>query len=106
MKKLLITAMFAATVFGVYTIEATATEYATTGIVVEVDDTGLITVEECNGNQWQFYDDSEDWYVNDICSMIMEDHNTKLVYDDDIISTRYSGYVPDDFMKFVREKER
>lgn len=105
MKKTLIATILTTLALGVNT---SAAQYPTTAIVTEIDEvSGIITVEECNGNIWTFYDDgTEDWYVNDICSMIMDDKGTKLVYDDEIISTRYSGFVDDNFMEFVREKER
>lgn len=52
-----------------------------------------ITVKDFNGNLWIFTDNSEDWYKGDVCSLIMHDNYTDIIYDDTIIKTQYSGFV-------------
>lgn len=49
-----------------------------------------VTVEDSNGDLWSF-DGAEDWEINDLCALIMNDNNTKDICDDTIISTRYQG---------------
>jgi len=69
--------------------------YPLAALVTEVDGE-LITVTCQNGNEFQFDNDGrEDWFVSDICSMIMSDNGTIEVYDDEIVNVRYSGYVCD-----------
>lgn len=65
--------------------------YALTTCVVTVDQiTDTVTVEDSNGNLWDFFG-CEDWTVGDICSMVMDDNGTTEIYDDIIINTRYNG---------------
>lgn len=54
-----------------------------------------ITVETINGMLWTFIDDkSEDWYVNDICALLIDDNGTPdYIYDDIIVKARYSGFI-------------
>ena len=52
-----------------------------------------ITVEDFNGNLWIFTDSAEDWVKGDICSLIMHDNYTDIIYDDTIIKAQYSGFV-------------
>ena len=67
--------------------------YPTSGVVTEVNyDTDLVTVELQSGHLYQFYG-AEDWVEGDIAAMIMNDLGTPEVYDDEIISVRYVGYV-------------
>lgn len=51
-----------------------------------------VTLEDFNGQRWVFYG-AEDWIVNDICACIMNDMGTDVIYDDEIIETRYCGWV-------------
>lgn len=65
--------------------------YPTTAVVYELDrENDLVTVEDANGNLWQF-EGCEDWDINDICSMLMDDCGTTSIYDDEIVMVRYSG---------------
>ena len=65
--------------------------YPTTTVVYELDqENDLVTVEDANGNLWQF-EGCEDWDVNDICSILMDDCGTTSIYDDEIVMVRYSG---------------
>ena len=51
-----------------------------------------VALEDFNGQRWVFYG-AEDWIVNDICACIMNDMGTDVVYDDEIVETRYCGWV-------------
>ena len=74
-------------------LKANGRLYPETAIVREVDDKAdEVTVECFNGNQFVFKG-TDDWDTNDICSMLMYDNGTPIVYDDEILSVKYSGYV-------------
>lgn len=63
--------------------------YPLSTIVTEInikDDS--ITVEDSNGNLWDFYG-VEDWKVGDGCSLLMDNNGTENIEDDIIISTQY-----------------
>lgn len=63
--------------------------YPETGVVVEIyDDT--VVVETSTGNLFEFYG-SEDWFIGDCVSMIMDSCGTVEVNDDMIITVKYSG---------------
>lgn len=61
--------------------------------VVECVNGNEITTRDFNGNLWTFTDDTEDWCKGDICSLIMHDNYTDIIYDDEIIKAQYSGFV-------------
>ena len=61
--------------------------------VVECVNGNEITAKDFNGNLWTFTDNTEDWYKGDICSLIMHDNYTDIIYDDTIIKAQYSGFV-------------
>lgn len=61
--------------------------------VIECVNGNEITAKDFNGNLWTFTDNSEDWYKGDICSLIMHDNYTSIIYDDTIIKAQYSGFV-------------
>ena len=61
--------------------------------VVEGINGNEVTTRDFNGNLWTFTDNSEDWYKGDICSLIMHDNYTDIIYDDTIIKAQYSGFV-------------
>lgn len=69
--------------------------YPLTGIVTEVEymeDTDLITMTTANGNQFSWYTDStDDWFINDLASCIMNSNGTDEVYDDEIVDAHYTG---------------
>lgn len=66
--------------------------YPTTVIIREIDHMNdLVICEDYNGNEWIF-EGVEDWDVDDIVSMIMNDMGTETIEDDEIIMMRYSGY--------------
>lgn len=64
--------------------------YPITGKVVGMDYTAdTVTVEQANGNLWSFIG-CDDWQLNDTCNMIMNTNGTANIYDDHIVSVRYS----------------
>lgn len=67
--------------------------YAQTMAVVEVVDYDYVLCVDFNGNEWAFDDVSGDWYVGDMVSCIMYDNGTDIIYDDEIITTNYTGWV-------------
>ncbi len=65
--------------------------YPIATIVYKLDrENDLVTVKDANGNLWQF-EGCEDWEINDICSMLMDDCGTTSIYDDEIVMVRYNG---------------
>ena len=95
-----------ASYFTVCTLKASSTcnqsFYPETGMVTNANE-NLITVVCQNGNTFKFKDDIDEWIAGDVCSMIMDNNKTVSVYDDRIVSVRYSGYVNDDEMdKWVK----
>lgn len=72
---------------------AIAETYPMTTVVVSLDyDVDTVIVEDFNGNLWEI-EGCEDWQLFDICSMIMDDNNTSIIYDDTIITYRYDGWI-------------
>lgn len=68
------------------------TLYAKTAIIYELDrDNDIVYVSDSNGEAWSFMG-CEDYEIGDYVSMIMYTNNTKSIYDDMIVSVRYSGY--------------
>lgn len=71
--------------------------YPTTMVVTEVDyKTDIVTMEDFNGNIWQF-EGTEDWMTGDIVGCIMDSKGTDLIYDDEIVKIRYTGYFEECF---------
>ena len=67
--------------------------YPQTFIVDVVDpmQDALILIDSM-GNEWLWFG-IEDYEVGDIVAAIMEDNGTAIIYDDAIITMRYTGYV-------------
>ena len=67
--------------------------YGLTTIVREIDYTSnTVVCEDCNGEIWCFFE-TDDWEVNDICTLTMYNNNTREIYDDFIVDYRYSGTI-------------
>lgn len=66
-----------------------STLYPETAKVVEIS-ADTVTVETSTGNLFEFYG-SEDWFVGDCISLIMDGCGTAEVNDDVIIAVKYSG---------------
>lgn len=86
MKLLLLLIMFMMT-------SETETLYPMTTVVTNVDySTDIVTITDFNGFEWQFVG-AEDWDNGDICSCIMSDKGTPLIFDDEIITVKYDGWI-------------
>lgn len=68
--------------------------YSTTTMVTNVDyDADVVTIQTFSGIEYQF-EGCEDWYEGDICTVTIWNNNTpNTVYDDEILQTRYSGWI-------------
>lgn len=89
MRKILILILILATLLALVSACGKSTLYPETGKVVEIcNDT--VSVETSTGNIFEFYG-SEDWFVGDIASMIMDSCGTTEITDDVIIAVKYSG---------------
>lgn len=68
-----------------------ADTYALTTKVVELDrENDVVVCEDFNGNLWEFYG-CEDWQIDDVASLLMDDNGTSAIYDDEIVNARYNG---------------
>lgn len=62
-------------------------------IVREIDNKNdIVTVENNDGELFQFIG-IEDWQINDICSLMLDNNGTENIYDDIIIKTIYNGNI-------------
>ena len=67
--------------------------YAALAVVTEVDEEeDVVYCVDFSGNEWSFTG-IEDWMVGDFCSMVMDNMGTVCIYDDEIVSTRYTGWL-------------
>ena len=65
--------------------------YPAAGTVVIVDnDRDLVVWEDNSGRLWSFWG-AEDWMEGDGIACIMDSLGTDSVYDDEIVSARYTG---------------
>lgn len=67
--------------------------YGMTAVVVDISrPLDRVTIEDCNGNLWQF-NGVEDYDIGDICSCVMSNSGTEdIIMDDTIVSVQYGGY--------------
>lgn len=68
------------------------TEYPKTFVITEITEDTVFCVD-FNGIEWAFTDNTEDWFVGDFVSAIMNDNGTKNIYDDYFVSVKYSGWL-------------
>ena len=67
--------------------------YPMTTIVREIDNKNdIVTVENNDGELFQFIG-IEDWQINDICTLMLDNNGTENIYDDIIIKTIYNGNI-------------
>lgn len=66
--------------------------YANSFAVVEVTEDYVLCVD-FSGNEWAFDNVTDDWFEGDIVSCIMCDMGTEEIYDDEIVTADYSGWV-------------
>ena len=91
-RNILLTALIAIIVLGIISLKHSENLYGLTTVVFDVSyATDTVTVEDFNGNLWQF-DGVEDWVKGDICTLVMDSKGTAEIKDDTIISVHYSGY--------------
>lgn len=74
------------------TSKAKADIYPECGIVTVVEDDD-VTIETFNGTLWGIKGD--DYMEGDVVAMIMDDHGTETVYDDEVITAKYCGWMED-----------
>lgn len=67
--------------------------YAMTAQVYRLDyEADIVTIEDANGNLWDF-EGTEDYCEGDLVSCVMWDAGTpETIYDDHILSARFSGF--------------
>lgn len=71
--------------------------YPMTTIVVEVnEEEDTVSVVDFNGEEWTF-EGAEEWNKGDIASMIMDTKGTEIIYDDEIVSVKYDGWLDGNF---------
>ena len=67
--------------------------YPMTTIVREIDNkNNTVTVENNDGELFQFIG-IEDWQINDVCSLMLDDNGTENIYEDIFIKTIYNGNI-------------
>ena len=72
--------------------QSTSNYYASTCKVVEINRSkDIVTMEDSTGHLWEFYG-VEDWEINDCVSAIMNDCGTASIFDDEIVSVKYSRW--------------
>ncbi len=70
--------------------------YAMTAVVADLNyEKDTVTVVNANGFTWSF-SGTEDWELGDVASLVMNDNGTEIIFDDEIVSVRYSGYIASD----------
>ena len=72
---------------------ASAETYPVTMVVVSVDyDADEVALLDYNGDIWVIFG-CDDWSVYDIAAVIMDDHDTTVIYDDEVVNVRYDGWL-------------
>ena len=91
MKKL--TAIALILILTAIALTASAEVYPLTAKVVEVNyDDDTVTVETFTGFLFSF-EGCEDWAEGDCASLIMDDHGTEKIFDDEIIMAQYCAWI-------------
>lgn len=89
MKKIAILVLALVLVFGT----AYAEIYPMALYVVEVNhEEDVVVLGDGNGEEW-IWEGAEDWMVGDVAGAIVEDNNTRCIYDDELVTLRYCGYI-------------
>ena len=97
MKKVAIALMIALLMFVMCVMFAHAEEepdfYAKVGIIFRMDyEEDIVYVVDFFGEEWSFFG-CEDWDVGDFVAAVMNTMGTELIYDDEIVSVTYNGYI-------------
>lgn len=70
-----------------------AGQYPAVGIVTSISEREM-TITDAAGNNWRYITKREDWFLNDLAAMIMDDNGTPIIYDDKIVGEpRYVGVI-------------
>ena len=77
------------TLFVLLTVSASAEIYPQTFVVSDIEDDVLVLIDY-NKNEW-IWEGAEDYSIGDIVAAIMEDNDTITIYDDAIVTLRYTG---------------
>ena len=89
---IVITVLITVVWLGIISLKHSENLYGLTTMVFDVSyATDTVTVEDFNGNLWQF-NGVKDWVEGDICTLVMDSKGTAEIKDDTIISVHYSGY--------------
>lgn len=72
---------------------ASAELYPNVGWVCKLDHEHDIFILEDFGGNLYVYEGIEDWFLDDIAAMLMDDNGTESIYDDVIVELRYAGYM-------------
>ena len=65
--------------------------YPNCGVVTKLDyQEDIVYFTDCVGIIWGFYG-IEDWQLGDVVAVIMDDVDTEIIYDDEIIMAVYCG---------------
>lgn len=89
MRKVIVMLMVALLMCGVAGAEIYPMAYSVVGVDHEED---VVILLDGNDNEW-VWEGAEDWMVGDVAAAIMEDNNTGCIYDDEIVTLRYCGYI-------------
>lgn len=96
MKKVAIALMFALMIFVMCVMVAHGEEsnfYAKVGVVFRMDYIeNIVYVVDFFGEEWSFFG-CEDWDIGDFVAAVMDTMGTELIYDDEIVSVTYNGYI-------------
>lgn len=82
--------------------------YADCGLIMESpkeirEDFYEVEITMQNGNTFTFVSEDGDWCKGEIVSAIFDSKNTDKIFDDEIISCRYSGWISDEeIQKWVK----
>lgn len=67
--------------------------YPLTALVVDFnEEEDVVICEDYAGNIWEF-EGIEDWMEGDLVSLLMDSKGTPLIFDDEILLVRYSGWI-------------
>lgn len=69
--------------------------YPKTAFIIDIDSIhDLVTIEDSSGFLWDFTG-VEDYEINDVVSIIMFNNFSKSIFDDEIVSIKFSGFQKD-----------
>ena len=96
MRKVAVTLMFSllALIMCVMIAHGEPELYAKVGVIIELDEEeDRVYFEDFMGEIW-YFEDCEDWAIGDVVAAIMDTMGTEVIYDDEIVSVTYNGWIP------------